>query len=282
MITELLLSDRIVKILEEFIGNNLLKKEQYNLSGGLDTVEIHTLENHSLTYSTAKIMFFYFKSPLEEDSKSYSSKTNFESFYIVKDIITSSNFDSELIILIFERDSLEIKISRFLSTEIKVNWIVFSLNEIILSKTFFKRSLLDAFNQDHTEIIPLMNYSHLSKPFRGLIQKINILSSNDMREEVLINIRKIIENSLHIWWKQKYLGHDNELRDQNGKVRSLEYRLNKVKDKGGFSPGRLHRMKNIKGVGDLSAHDMNFIASPDDVRYGINEVRPFLNEIFPP
>ena len=110
--------------------------------------------------------------------------------------------------------------------------------------------------------------------------RINHLYQNHFWESLLVILRKILENSIHIWWKINYNNNDSDLRDDKGDPLPLPRRLELVKQRSGITERDLSNIRTVKLIADYSAHSMDYRASKEESTYAIAQLKTIVTKLF--
>ncbi len=268
-----LLTKNLQDTLEEWECRPILKEQIITIMGGFEQFSIHTIENCGLHFPIENIVFFYLKNEKIDEQGS---------IYKVMHILKTLKPD--IVIFVTRKKDLDVREIRCFKSGLKVPWIIFSEDEFLLEKMnsekLFLAGIVSYIESESPEMLPLANYDKIDRDFSKLIKKVNILHHLGLWEEVLINLRKITENIIHIWWNRTKKRNDDDLRDPSTKnPLSLKSRLEKVKQENGISSKLMEDLLSIKGLGDNAAHDMRFQASPGDLNVALPIVRKLLDTL---
>lgn len=93
-------------------------------------------------------------------------------------------------------------------------------------------------------------------------------------------LRKILENSIHIWWKKNNNNTDSELRIDGGDPLPLLSRLDLVKQRGGINPRDFSNVETIKLIADFCAHSMEYRASKEETNSALAKMKVIVSKLF--
>jgi len=193
---------------------------------------------------------------------------------------SSDSVSEKLGILVFNISSLNMQQARALLADVGIKWIPFTVNEL-LEIEFISRAISSALYSSSDDLFSVHNFSHLDNQIQKIMRKINALFKYQFWEEVLLNIRKLLENLIHLWWKLEVDSNDTELRDDQGRPLSMKKRLNLVRQKGGLRQNDVNELLSIKIIGDYCAHSKSFKATKPEVLGSIALIKEIINKMFP-
>ncbi|MHA1223888.1 MAG: hypothetical protein ACTSP3_11710 [Candidatus Heimdallarchaeaceae archaeon] len=232
-------------------------------------ISIHILKFHDLLQDFSEIPAIYLDETKFDDNL----------YPLLKNLSVSEDLTSTLGVVIFPRNNVSIQHIRSIATDAEIKWLPFSIDELRMEE-FFIKTIKSTLSYPVSDFWSLEQLEHVPTNLKFLIKRASQLYQNKFWESFLVILRKILENSIHIWWKRNYNNNDSDLRDENGNPLPLLSRLELVKQKSGMTARDLSTIKTFKLIADFSAHSMEYRASREEATSALAQSKTIVCKLF--
>ncbi len=199
---------------------------------------------------------------------------------LLNNLSNSEDMDTKLGVVIFTKNFVSMMQLRSLTTDTEIKWLAFSIEDLKMGD-FLLQTIKSTINYSFSDIWSLDELQHLPGNLKFLIQRVNQLFRHNFWDSILVILRKILENSIHIWWKRNNNNNDSDLRTDDGYPLPLLSRLEKIKRSSGIiTPRDFSNIKTIKLIADFCAHSMEYRASKEEMNYALAQIKIIVSKLF--
>ena len=210
-----------------------------------------------------------------------NEKNSKENIYFLFLSLNSSVSLSESIgALMLDSVDLNIHQIRSLIIDTGIEWIPFTVEEM-LEVEFFTGTISPTSLKSSEDLFFIHDFQHINVRFQTIMKRINALYNSRFWEEVLMNIRKLLENLVHVWWQKNIDTNCSDFNTSEGVPIALNKKLDLVKQKGGINQNELRKLMSYKIIADFSVHSKDFTASKTEAIEAIAVLKQITQRLFP-